>query len=73
MPTNILAERLKRMEKGGLLEKNPYQQNPLRFEYVLTEKGKALEPIIREMVRWGLQYVKGTKIFPRVEIVNPSK
>ena len=67
MPTNILAGRLKRMEKLGLLKKNPYQKNPVRFEYVLTEKGKALEPIIKEMVRWGLQYVKGTKIFPRVE------
>jgi len=67
MPTNILAERLKRMAKLGLLKKNPYQKNPVRFEYVLTEKSKALEPIIREMVKWGLQYVKGTKIFPRVE------
>jgi len=67
MPTNILAERLKRMEKLSLLKKNPYQNNPVRFEYFLTEKGKALESILREMVRWGLQYVKGTKTFPRVK------
>ena len=67
MPTNILAERLKRMEKLGLLKKNPYQKNPVRFEYFLTEKGEALESILKEMVRWGLQYVKGTKIFPRVK------
>lgn len=65
MPTNILAERLKRMEKLGLLKKNPYQKNPVRFEYFLTEKGKALEPILNEMVSWGLQYVKGTKTFPK--------
>lgn len=67
MPTNILAERLKRMEKLGLLKKNSYQNNPVRFEYFLTEKGKALESILREMVRWGLRYVKGTKTFPRVK------
>lgn len=67
IPTNILAERLKRMEKLGLLKKNPYQNNPVRFEYFLTEKGKALESILEEMVRWGLRYVKGTKIFPRVK------
>ncbi len=66
MPTNILAERLKRMEKLGLLKKNPYQKNPVRFEYFLTEKGKALESILNEMVRWGLQYVKGAKTFSRV-------
>jgi len=66
MPTNILAERLKRIEKFGLLKKNPYQTNPLRFEYSLTEKGKALEPIINEMARWGLHYIKGTKLFSKV-------
>ncbi|KTC64539.1 putative transcriptional regulator (plasmid) [Legionella adelaidensis] len=67
IPTNILAARLKRMEKLGLLKKNPYQNNPVRFEYFLTEKGKSLESILTEMVRWGLRYVKGTKIFPRVK------
>lgn len=67
MPTNILTERLKRMEKLGLLKKHPYQKNPVRFEYFLTEKGKALESILREMVRWGLQYIKGAKTFPRVK------
>jgi DNA-binding HxlR family transcriptional regulator len=67
IPTNILANRLKRMEKLDLLKKNPYQNNPVRFEYTLTEKGKALKPIIREMARWGLQYVDGTKTFTRVQ------
>lgn len=67
IPTNILADRLKRMEKLGLLKKNPYQKNPVRFEYFLTEKGEALEAILKEIVRWGLQYIKGTKTFPRVK------
>lgn len=66
MPTNILAERLKRIEEFGLVTKNPYQTNPLRFEYSLTEKGKALEPILNEMARWGLHYIKGTKRFSKV-------
>lgn len=66
MPTNILADRLRRIEEFGLVTKSPYQTNPLRFEYVLTEKGKALEPILNEMAKWGLHYIKGTKIFPKV-------
>ena len=65
MPTNILAERLKRIEEFGLVTKSPYQTNPLRFEYALTEKGEALEPILNEMARWGLHYIKGTKVFPK--------
>lgn len=66
MATNILAERLRRIEEFGLVTKSPYQTNPLRFEYSLTEKGKALEPILNEMARWGLHYIKGTKLFPKV-------
>jgi DNA-binding HxlR family transcriptional regulator len=37
----------------------------LRFEYSLTEKGKALEPILSEMARWGLHFIKGTKLLPK--------
>lgn len=66
IPTNILAERLRRIEEFGLVKKSPYQTNPLRFEYSLTEKGKALEPILNEMAKWGLYYIKGTKLFPKV-------
>jgi DNA-binding HxlR family transcriptional regulator len=60
IPTNILADRLKRLEENGLLEKTPYQRNPVRYEYHLTSKGKDLEPIIQEMIRWGLKYIPGT-------------
>lgn len=60
IPTNILANRLKRLTEAGILEKRPYQQRPLRYEYHLTEKGWDLEPILREMIHWGLKYVPGT-------------
>ena len=66
MPTNILAERLRRIEVFGLVTKIPYQTNPWRFEYCLTEKGKALEPLLNEMAKWGLHYIKGTKLFLKV-------
>ena len=58
--TNILADRLKRLEQYGIIEKTPYQHNPVRNEYHLTDKGRDLEPMIMEMVNWGLKHVSGT-------------
>lgn len=58
--TNILADRLKRLEQYGILEKTPYQHNPVRYDYHLTNKGQALKPMIMEMVKWGLTYIPGT-------------
>lgn len=60
IPTNILADRLKRLVDCGILEKAPYQQRPRRYEYRLTEKGRDLEPILHAMIQWGLKYVSGT-------------
>lgn len=58
--TNILADRLKRLEENGLIKKSPYQRNPVRYAYHLTGKGRELEPMIREMIRWGLKHIPGT-------------
>ncbi len=53
IPTNILANRLKRMEETGVLSKKPYQERPTRFAYALTERGESLLPILQAMCRWG--------------------
>lgn len=60
--TNILAERLKRLETAGIIEKSPYQERPVRYQYMLTEKGKALGPVLKAMKNWGLKYIAGTYI-----------
>jgi DNA-binding HxlR family transcriptional regulator len=60
IPTNILADRLKRLEEHGVIEKSPYQYNPVRYEYYLTGKGQELEPMMWEMIRWGLKHIPGT-------------
>lgn len=64
VPSNILAERLKRLEAAGLLEKIPYQQNPVRHEYRLTHKGADLFPILKEIMLWGNKHVPGTTVPP---------
>jgi len=64
IPTNILADRLRRMEEKGLLTKNLYAKKPPRFEYALTVKGEALLPILQEVCRWGNKFLKGTWVPP---------
>lgn len=61
IPTNILADRLKRLVDYGILKKKPYQQRPVRYAYQLTEKGRLLGPILKEIIHWGKQYIAGTK------------
>jgi len=64
IPTNILAERLKRLEASGIISKQPYQQKPVRYEYSLTDKGEALRPLLIELVKWGNEYIPGTMVPP---------
>lgn len=59
IPTNILADRLKRLEETGLVCKAPYQDRPVRYEYRLTERGAALFPVIEELVRWASNHLFG--------------
>src|SRR5947209_4789431 len=61
IPTNILAERLKRLEEAGLLAKSAYQEHPVRYAYGLTEKGKALSDVLLALVRWGKKHIPGTR------------
>ena len=51
--TNILADRLKRLERTGLVERSRYQDRPPRYEYQLTEAGRDLSPVLRVVSSWG--------------------
>jgi len=62
--TNILADRLAMMESSGLIEAKPYQQRPLRLEYVLTDMGMGLLPVLQELCRWGNRYLPNTFVPP---------
>lgn len=62
--TNILADRLEKMEAAGLVERSPYQQRPVRHAYRLTEMGRGLHPMLREMCRWANRHIPGTWTAP---------
>jgi DNA-binding HxlR family transcriptional regulator len=50
---NTLADRLRRLVDEGLLDRRPYQTEPLRHEYLLTEKGRDFFGVLMAMSRWG--------------------
>lgn len=52
----ILSTRLTELEKSGLIERKIYDETPTRIEYGLTEKGKAVKPILDEMAVFTRQY-----------------
>jgi DNA-binding HxlR family transcriptional regulator len=52
----ILSARLKEMEKDGLIKREVFQETPVRIEYSLTEKGRALQPILDQMAAFSMQY-----------------
>jgi DNA-binding HxlR family transcriptional regulator len=64
IPTNILADRLKRLEEAGIITKKPYQQNPVRYAYRLTSAGITLGPILKEMAHWANQHIPHAAVIP---------
>jgi DNA-binding HxlR family transcriptional regulator len=61
IPTNILADRLKRLEQFGLVERSAYQERPVRHAYKLTAGGRQLGRVLRALADWGLENIPGTK------------
>jgi len=55
---NTLSARLKRLEEAGVVERRFYEQHPPRAEYVLTDVGKELRPVLKALFEWGQRYTK---------------
>jgi DNA-binding HxlR family transcriptional regulator len=51
--SNVLSARLATLLDEGILERHPYSEHPQRYEYRLTEKGRELQPVLLEMMKWG--------------------
>lgn len=54
--TNILADRLARLERQGLISKSADPDDRRQFVYAPTQKGLDLLPVVFEMARWSLKY-----------------
>ncbi|MFV8826507.1 winged helix-turn-helix transcriptional regulator [Alkalihalobacterium sp. APHAB7] len=53
----LLSERLKELESQGIVKREIYPETPVRIEYSLTEKGKSLEPLMKEIETWSQTWI----------------
>ncbi|MFC8517706.1 winged helix-turn-helix transcriptional regulator [Streptomyces sp. NPDC057257] len=56
---NVLTERLGRLVARGVLRRSLYQRRPVRYEYLLTDAGTALLPLLVAMQDWGDRWMLG--------------
>ena len=61
IPTNILTNRLRKLEKAGLISREPYQKNPVRHAYKLTATGQTLGPVLKAIVNWAGDNLPGVR------------
>jgi DNA-binding HxlR family transcriptional regulator len=54
--TNILADRLQKLEAAGILSREPEATDGRRINYRLTEKGIDLAPILLDLLIWGARH-----------------
>ena len=66
--TNILTRRLKGLVESGILEKKPYGESQNRFEYILTQQGQDLSPVLMTMMQWSSKHIESNEI--NSQIVN---
>lgn len=52
LSSSMLTTRLKTLVENGILTKRAYQERPVRYEYVLTDLGRSLRPILVTMAAW---------------------
>ncbi len=70
IPTNILSDRLDRLQKSGIIETRPADDGTKRLAYGLSEKGRALTPVLRSMKSWALAWEDGTSV--ELAKLNPN-
>ncbi len=62
MATNILSDRLKRLENIGVIESRVYEEKKTMKEYTLTKKGRDLIPVLLETIAWSAKHQDGLAV-----------
>ncbi|MEO3807510.1 helix-turn-helix domain-containing protein [Sphaerisporangium sp. B11E5] len=52
LSSSMLTSRLRSLVDRGILARTPYQERPLRYEYVLTDLGRSLRPVLVALAAW---------------------
>ncbi|QQE81188.1 helix-turn-helix transcriptional regulator [Alicyclobacillus sp. SO9] len=58
MSERMLSERFRELEHADIVKRTVYPDTPIRIEYELTEKGKALQPVVEAVQTWADDWVK---------------
>jgi DNA-binding HxlR family transcriptional regulator len=66
----VLSDRLRELEAEGIVKRVVFPQIPVRVEYQLTEKGKALQPVIEAIHTWAEQWVE---LAPAMDVPSQHK
>ena len=53
----LLSERLKELEAEGIVERRVHDGSPVRVEYTMTDKGRALEPTVHALKSWANRWL----------------
>lgn len=67
MSDRMLAERFKELEKAEILVRHVYPETPVRIEYELTHKGKALSPVMEAVQSWGDEWLHPEEVYRGTE------
>jgi DNA-binding HxlR family transcriptional regulator len=59
---DILADRLRKLEGAGVVERRQYSARPLRYEYHLTAAGRDLMPVMVGLSAWGNKWASDTPL-----------
>lgn len=72
MSPQLLSRRLRELDASGIVARRPYQERPPRFEFVLTEKGLDLWPIIIALKAWGEHWAKPAREAPLMSLTHKA-
>jgi DNA-binding HxlR family transcriptional regulator len=72
IPTNTLTDRLRRLQDSEILIRRQYEEHPPRYAYRLTDRGRALGPVLDALADWGVEHLPGTRRLG-VEVADRSE
>jgi DNA-binding HxlR family transcriptional regulator len=71
--TNILADRLQKLEAGGIVQREPAEEDGRSTHYRLTAKGIALAPVLFEMLIWGAHHEESDAPCPAIDQMEQNR
>lgn len=67
---NVLSDRLSKLVEAGVLSREPSDQDKRKVEYLLTQKGRDLFPVIVALSQWGGKHLRGEEELLPFELVD---